>query len=384
VLDKGSHDRPYMQTRMPRFGDANVGHLVALLPQIDTVPAVPAVAFKETTAKVKSQGRHLVGAMALGCIKCHTFAGKKAEGIQGIDMTIMAARLNRDWFHQYLRNPAGFRPLTRMPTAWPGGLSTLPAVLEGDAAKQIEAIWDYLADGTKANLPVGVTSGKNLIVLSPDKEAIIYRNFLQGSSPRSIGVGYPEKAHLAFDANDLRLAMLWQGAFLNAGRHWSGRGEGFEPPLGDNVLELPKGVSFAVLAKDTDPWPMKPARQLGTYRFLGYRLTEDQRPTFMYAVGDVRIEDFPNPAAGKTGVSMVRTFNLTGDNPKNLYFRAMTASKIEALKDGWYRIGGADSWKMRIESVAAPQLRAAGDNTELLVPVTFKDGKATIVQEFVW
>ena len=77
--------------------------------------------------------------------------------------------------------------------------------------------------------------------------------------------------------------MLWQGAFLNAGRHWTGRGEGFEPPLGDNVLHLPAGVSFAVLAKETDPWPTKSARELGTYKFLGYRLTEDQRPTFMYS-----------------------------------------------------------------------------------------------------
>ena len=28
VLDNGANDRPYMLTRMPKFGTANVGHLV--------------------------------------------------------------------------------------------------------------------------------------------------------------------------------------------------------------------------------------------------------------------------------------------------------------------------------------------------------------------
>ena len=35
VLDQGADDRPYMHTRMPGFGNANVGHLVALLDQLD-------------------------------------------------------------------------------------------------------------------------------------------------------------------------------------------------------------------------------------------------------------------------------------------------------------------------------------------------------------
>ena len=61
------------------------------------------------------------------------------------------------------------------------------------------------------------------------QEPIVYRNFITGAGNRGIGVGYPERAHLAFDANDLRLAMIWQGAFMDARRHWTGRGEGFEP-----------------------------------------------------------------------------------------------------------------------------------------------------------
>ena len=47
--------------------------------------------------------------------------------------------------------------------------------------------------------------------------------------------------NLAFDANELRLAMIWQGGFIDAARHWTDRGAGFEGPLGDNVLQLPAG-----------------------------------------------------------------------------------------------------------------------------------------------
>ena len=80
----------------------------------------------------------------------------------------------------------------------------------------------------------------------PTTGAIIYRNFIDGAGTRGIAVGYPEKANLAFDANEMRLALIWQGAFLDAARHWAGRGEGFEGPAGDNILQLHGGAPFAV------------------------------------------------------------------------------------------------------------------------------------------
>ena len=61
------------------------------------------------------------------------------------------------------------------------------------------------------------------IELVATNEAIIYRNFIEGAGTRAIGVGYPEKANLAFDANELRLARIWQGSFIDASRHRTGR-----------------------------------------------------------------------------------------------------------------------------------------------------------------
>lgn len=377
ILDKGGHDRPYMHTHMPRFGQANVGHLVALFRELDRPKTAPQVAFKQPPAKVKAEARHMVGGTALGCIKCHTFAGHQAEGVQGIDLTLMTQRLQHDWFYNYLLNPNRYRPGTRMPTAWPNGQTFLPQVLDGDTAQQIEAIWVYLADGSKAQLPPGVR--KQSMPLAPGKEAIIYRNFIEGAGPRAIAVGFPEKAHLAFDANELRLAMIWQGEFLDASRHWTGRGVGFEPPLGDNILHLPKGVSFAVLASEDEPWPQKSARELG-YKFRGYRLAPDQRPTFLYSFGNLQVEDTPNALAGKFAPAIRRTIVLTGPAVDNLYIRAAVGTKIEAA-DGWYCI---DDWKIRLGPNLAPRIRQSNGKAELLVLLRFQNGQARLEMEIAW
>lgn len=378
LLDKGAHDRPYMHTRMPGFGAANVGAFLEATRSLDKLPPAPNVTFKDPEHRVKSDARHLTGSLALGCIKCHTFNGVKAEGVQGIDMTLMPRRLSRDWFHAYVAEPQKVRPGTRMPASYLGGKSVLPDVLDGTANTQIEAMWLYLKDGKKARLPVGM--GKVSIPLVPFDAAIVYRNFLEGAGTRAIGVGYPEKANLAFDANEGRVAMIWQGAFLDAARHWTDRGSGAEGPLGDNVLRLPSGAAFARLDKPDDRWPTGTPKSLG-YRFKGYRLSKDDRPTFLYAIGDVAVADFPTAMASGKDVSLKRTFDLTATSPiDNLYYRAAVGNKIEPVGDGWYRVDGA--WKVKL--LAGAKVRKAGGKAELVVPIRLVDGKTRLVQEYSW
>jgi mono/diheme cytochrome c family protein len=379
ILDQGVHDRPYMHTRMPGFGAGNVAHVVEDFASLDKLPAVGKVKFEVPMDRVKAQARHLVGAQAMGCIKCHTFAGQKAEGIQGIDMLKLPQRLRRDWFHAYVADPQRIRPGTRMPGAFTAGKSVLPDILDGTALTQIEAMWLYLEDGTKARRPVGI--GPAFIPLVPTTSAIIYRNFIQGAGTRAIAVGYPEKVHLAFDANNLRLAMLWQGDFIDAARHWTDRGSGFEGPLGDHILHLPAGVSFAVLGTADTPWPTGSAKSLGQ-RFRGYRLTKDDRPTFLYQVGDVKIEDFSQPIVTGKEHTLKRTLTLTTDKPTDkLHFRAAAGDKIEVKPDGWFVIDG--KYKVKATGTAGKIfLRKVGGRTELMLQVGFKDGKCVVVQEF--
>ncbi len=153
-----------------------------------------------------------------------------------------------------------------MPTIFPNGASPLKETLGGDPVQQVAAMWSFLSDGNQAAVPIGV--GGQPIELVADKEPVIYRNFIQGAGVRAIGVGYPQKVNLAFDADEMRPALLWHGAFIDAAKHWTGRGNGFQGPLGDEVLTLAPGPNFAMLKDDKEPWPKKTARELG-YRFLG-------------------------------------------------------------------------------------------------------------------
>jgi hypothetical protein len=380
IFADGAHDRPYMRARMPRFGAANIGHLTAAFESLDKIEAVPHPTFAQNPGQIKAAGRQLVGGNALGCIKCHLFNGHKPEGVQGIDMALMPQRLKRDWFIRYVTAPQRFRPGTRMPEAWPKGESLLPAILDGDTGRQIEAVWLYLSDGARAQLPFGLQ--KQYILLVPDKEAIIYRNFIEGAGPRGIAVGFPEKAHLAFDANEMCLTLLWQGDFIDASRHWSDRSAGFQGPAGDNTLHLPVGPTLAVLPRDDEPWPTRPAKEIG-YRFHGYRLTTDNRPTFLYSYHGVQVEDFINAVPRQPVPTIRRILTVTAAVPvQDLWLRAGVADTIEPLENGWYRING--EWKVRLESEGKVRVRDSAGKKELLVPVELRDGKATIVQEFAW
>jgi mono/diheme cytochrome c family protein len=380
VLEQGTEERPYMLTRMPRFGAANVAFLAPILDKLDsaTMKPLPPIDLDASDKRSKAIGRRLVSAQGFGCIKCHTFAGRKSSGIQALSLTTMTRRLKPEWFHDYLRNPLAYRPGTRMPTPFPNGQTTLPKFLEGSVDKQLAAMWAYLADGDQAILPVGLVTGQIEIVAFD--EAVVYRNFIDGAGARAIGVGYPEKLNLAWDAGSLRPAMLWHGAFIDAARHWNGRGAGFEPPLGDNILRLAEGVPLAVLADEPAAWPDASAKELG-YQFRGYRLGEYQRPTFLYSFGSLKVEDYFAPVGQEEVYVMQRSLKLEGTAAGQVYFRA-AAGDIAAAGDGSFKIDGR--WTMRIKATTKPLIREGDGRKELLVPIALRHGTCEIVQEFDW
>jgi hypothetical protein len=394
VFANGTKDRPYMHTRMPKFGMPNVGHLSEAFAAADAMTLAEIPAIEAPAHRVKSAARFLVGDQALSCIKCHNFEKYAATGIQAIDLTTMTRRLRHDWFHRYMLNPQAYRPGTRMPAAWPFGQTTIRDVLDGDTGKQLHAVWIYLSDGGKAAIPSGLV--RDPIVLAPDKEPIIYRNFIDGAGPRAIAVGYPEKANLAFDADKLRLALIWHNDFIDASLHWVGRGPGFQIPLGDHVVALADGVSFARLDSPEAAWPGKSAKELGC-QFRGYRLDDARRPTFLYTLQGAAVEDFLQPVAGDKEPSLRRTLTLTASNSRGvaggstagdaqasgqLWYRAATGNDIQTQDGGWFSINGL--LRTHIEAPAEPRLRKSGHQFELLVPLEPAERPARIVQQYVW
>ncbi len=376
VLEKGASVRPYMVTRMPQFGAEHVGHLPELFEKADGAVATTEGAVSPRDEKF---GRRLVGTGGLSCISCHTFAGKKSLGIPAMDLAFMTKRLKRDWFERYLIDPAALRPGTRMPTFWPNGEAVNKDILEGKTDAQINALWAYLSRGRDADLPPGLVQGRKELVA--EKEAIIYRNFIEGAGPRAIGVGYPEKANLAFDANLMRLAEIWQGSFIDAGRHSTGRGAGFEKPLGDRIYKMPAGPAFAILENSSAPWPSE-TNNPASYRMRGYRLDEKQRPLFLYSVHGIDVEDFPVAYESELDPYFKRTLKLKAkDGAKNLWFLAAAGAKIEPQSDGSYLVDERVSFKL---TGVKPILRTSDGKTELLAPITFSDGEAQIFEEIRW
>jgi hypothetical protein len=170
--------------------------------------------------------------------------------------------------------------------------------------------------------------------------------------------------------------MIWHGPFMDAAKHMNGRGAGFEKPLGTNVVKLAPGPAFAILADATSPWPVA-GKVTASSGFLGYRLDEKQRPIFRYRIGDFTIEDHAVPAPGEVDAMFRRTFTVEGAGA--LHFRA-AAGKIS--QDG-ESFTVDDKLRLKFPG-AKPFIRGTGDKAELLVPLSFADGTARLVEEIVW
>ena len=386
VLLEGGRDRRLtMPTLMPKWSPELAEPLAQLLAQDPhTDLSIPQLA-NYTATDIHDRARELVGSKGLGCIKCHSFGGDKGQSLGVVDMTRMPKRLRHEWFLAYVANPQQFRPGTRMPASWPDGKAFFPTVLDGTAAGQIEAVWRYVSQ-EKPRPPIGL--GTEPIELEPSDRPIFYRNFIEGGGPRAIGVGYPGGVNIAWDAEALRTALVWRGPFIDARRHWSGRGEGWQPPLGDGVFTPDAGPCVETLTAADAVWPEKAARERGA-RFRGYSLDAVGQPTFTWSLGDLTVRESFVPLTGKDAPGFRRTIELTqaSDKPPAglVTFRAAKSDRIEELADGWLRIDGL--WKVRASGADLGTLerQPADGKTELRYRVNLSGGQsATIVEELSW
>ena len=250
---------------------------------------------------------------------------------------------------------------------------------EKSGGEELAVAWSGPGFKTQAlsrSKPGGGSSGATGIPIEPNEgEATIYRNFIAGAGPRAIGVGYDEDVNLAFDANNLRLALIWQGDFMDGARHWKGRGQGYQPPAGDSVIKFPEGIAFATLKSEEEAWP-KAEYRTKDLRFKGYRLDKRQHPTFNYEREGVTIEDTPTPFPGEELSQLKRTLKLSGKKtPNNLYFRVATGNIAE--KNGGFLIDE----ELQISVSGGEGLNIGG---ELRVPIKFKNGTAQLELTYAW
>ena len=375
------HVRHYMKTRMPNFGPENLQAFINHIGTADQHPNPDAnPAFSEADAKT---GRKFVGTTGLACITCHQIASQPALAIQGIDLSTVFDRVTPSWFEDFLLRPAAFNKETRMPQFWPDGESLFVDILGGNSKKQISAIWSYLSLKNSLQIPEGIKlPGDIAMEMVPTEDPIVHRTFMEGVGPRAILTGFPEKLSTAFDANVMRLAKAWRGRFFDHSGVESGRTDKFLTPLGEDVLDLPPGPAFALLANRKSTWPAveKTSRDIGG-RFLGYNLGDDRRPTFRYRLGTATIQEKPEPVLRPGGATLKRTFTIDNSSNTILYFLAAQGIAVEDKGDNAFQVDGN---VIRLTGSPRPQpfIRTADGQNQIIVPIN--SNSASLTQTIEW
>lgn len=378
VLVSGRAIRPYLKTRMPQYGTAVVEPLMKTFQQHDRLPPFDPVPLADPK-EAKRVGTQLVGRDGLNCVACHTFQQKPAPTMPAVDLTEMAERLHRDWFAHYMRAPQSLSPGTVMPSFWPGGKAIRTEILDGDTELQIETIWHYLQDGRQARQPQGLDIKPMELVAG--SEAVMLRRRYPDIGKRGIGVGYPSEVNLVFDAEQLRLAMLWKGKFADPGGVWRGQGSGTVRPLSREVIRLAPGPD---LDDATEPWIVDDGRP-PRHRFKGYHLDSLRRPAFTYQFDQVQVDDyFVDRINVSSGTPILqRLIRFETDEPRrDLQFRVASGPGLEKVDQNLFRLH--PKLLVRIVGGHTGKIVTAENELRLVIPLQLAAGATELEVHYVW
>ena len=155
--------------------------------------------------------------------------------------------------------------------------------------------------------PATIAKPRASIPLAPAGERpIMYRNFIDGTTARAIGVGLPGGFNLAYSADNLAPELIWTGKFIDGAAKWLQRGTDKNPPAGDNVIHL---TASRALPKEA--------------RFKGYKLNAAGEPFFRTKIGDHTLLDYFYSTQGTLG----RTLVLEGPLPL-IQWKILLAEKL--------------------------------------------------------
>ncbi len=172
--------------------------------------------------------------------------------------------------------------------------------------------------------PASVTKPRPSILLAPAGERpLVYRNFIDGTTPRSIGVGFPGGLNLAYSADNLAPELLWTGKFIDAAPKWLQRGTDKNPPAGENVVQP---TSSRALSEDA--------------RFSGYEV-DGASTRFLSKIGEHTLIDSFHTEAGVLHRSISAEVGsppiklLVADHLKNPVIQTNKGVHSVDLDNGW-------------------------------------------------
>ncbi len=388
TLARGQELRPYMNMRMPIFGEEAVEGLADWFVEVDKLPVVSFGAIpkeKKAERAFRDVGRKLIGDRGMNCIACHTFRGEGSSTMAAIDMIeTTTKRLRKDWFYHYMLEPARFRASTIMPQFFADGETVLPEIGDGTAEGQLNAMWYYLSQGRNTGRPSGLRRPPMEIVVGD--EAIMVRRKAQGSGKRAISIGYPRKISAIFDAESVSLQQIWRGQFIDPVGIWTGQGSGAVRVMSRDRATLTQGAPFAMLENAEAAWPTRSSRDLGI-RFKGYDLDELRRPTFAYVVGDIRVSDKLEDVTGESEAAPFfrRRLVFESTDSSKLYLRGAMGAKLVATEGGGVRLG-------ETVTVSAPEeaaqkgrgfvIRPSSKDLEAILEIPISKGTTELVLEY--
>ncbi len=378
VLLRGHRQRPYLDAAMPQYGEANVRKLIQLFSEVDRLEAVQLPALGNLQES-RNAGYEMVGVKGFSCIACHDFNGQKSAGAGALDLVNLTQRIQRNWFHLYMRSPQRFHPGIIMPSYWPGGLSPRPDLLGGDSSRQIDALWQYLEAGTSAKNPLGLSRQSRELRVTDVAEIARGRSSI---GYRGLAVGYPGRISLVFDTEEMALRQLWKGEFTNIDLG------SFQPRAAGSLITLPAGVPFHRLAAPDDAWPAKGKTTFGFpqnlgYQFRGYELDAKRPPTLRYESGDLKVEDRFEEVLEENGSAFFRRA-LKFTAPAGVapfYFRVGAGTAVSAtVNPTGARSYSVDRLQIRVRSGPEAIIREG----ELLLPLTPPAGTSLLTLEYQW
>lgn len=139
--------RPWLGTRMPAF-NAHAKPFAEGLSQLHGFsPSIPQKI--ETNPELVKIGHSLIGAEGFACTTCHGDGDNKptaAFEVGAINFSQVSERLRDGYYYRWMDHPAAVMPGNKMPRYAEGNVSKLSNVLDGDATKQYEAIWNWIQE----------------------------------------------------------------------------------------------------------------------------------------------------------------------------------------------------------------------------------------------
>jgi len=150
--------RYYLQARMPGF--VSRGKLIAdgLAEEGGCSPTYPP--HSKADSGLATIGQKLAGRApneSFSCVQCHSIASQPPLApfeAPAPNFIYVADRIRHDYYHRWLHNPLRIDPESKMPRFDDDdGKTQVTSVLDGDAHKQFEALWNYMLLGADMKPP---------------------------------------------------------------------------------------------------------------------------------------------------------------------------------------------------------------------------------------